>query len=164
MGLFVVRDCALRLVLLEFYPLMRHSLIWHHLASKMVEERFLSSEVRSSELDAGLSSKPTTSSSSKPFQALIEDYVFEGKHLKNFRRCFQFLIETKIGLPRPGEKGYAFAHSHMCFQFSLCSSFSYPPLHSLVTRLFQGCSWSTRPKCVADGRECHVDLNVCSRG
>ena len=32
-GLFVIRDCALRPVLLKLYPLTCHFLIWNHLAS-----------------------------------------------------------------------------------------------------------------------------------
>uniref|UniRef100_A0A7N2LYE7 Uncharacterized protein n=1 Tax=Quercus lobata TaxID=97700 RepID=A0A7N2LYE7_QUELO len=40
-------------------------------------------------------SKPSTSSSSKPFQALIKECVLEWKHLKNLRKHFQFSVETK---------------------------------------------------------------------
>jgi len=77
----VVQDYALRPVLLELYPLLRHFLIRHHLVSEMIEERFVGDEVRSSELDMSLlssddlvgikedmvTSKPSTSSLSKPF-------------------------------------------------------------------------------------------------
>lgn len=62
-----------------------------------------------------MTSKPSTSSLSKPFQALIEECVLERKHLKNFTKRLQFLIETKIHLPRPEEKACAFAHVHVCF-------------------------------------------------
>ena len=95
----------------------------------MVGERFVGSEVRSSELDMGLltrddpmgieedvmTSKPSTFSSSKPFQALTKECVLEGKHLKNFIKCFQFPNEMKISLPRPGEKACALSHGHVCF-------------------------------------------------
>ena len=60
-------------------------------------------------------SKQSTSSSSKPFQALIKECVLEGKHLKNLRKRFQFPIETKGCLPHLGEKACAFAHDHVCF-------------------------------------------------
>lgn len=64
----------------------------------MFGERFVGFEVRLSELDMGLStsddpmgieedmmtSKPSIFSSSKPFQALTEEGVSEGKHLKFF--------------------------------------------------------------------------------
>lgn len=78
-GFFVALDFACRPLLLELYPLIQY-----HLVSKMVEERVASSEVRSGELGTSLSfsndlvgmevdmvmSKPSTSSFSKPFQAL----------------------------------------------------------------------------------------------
>ena len=121
-GLFVSRECALRLVLLELYPLIHHSLIRYHLAKEMVEERL-------SELGMGLSSsndhvgieedvtmsKPPTSSLSKPFQALIKECVLEWKHLKNLRKHFQFSVETKVCLHHPGERACTFSHSHVCF-------------------------------------------------
>ena len=102
MGLFVSQECAFRPVLLQLYLLIHHSLIQHHLVSKKVEERVVVSKVRLSKLDTRLSSsndpvgmevdtvlsKPSTSSSSKPFQALIEECVLDGKHLKNFRKRF----------------------------------------------------------------------------
>lgn len=112
----MVRECALRPVLLEFYPLIRHSLIQPHLESEMAEERFVGSKVRLSKLGTRLSSsddpmgievdtvmsKPSTSSSSKT-------------HLKNFGKCFQFPIQTKIRLLHPSKKFCAFTHGHMCF-------------------------------------------------
>ena len=56
-GLFVSQEHAFRPVLLELYPLISHSLIQYHLVSKMVEERFVGSEVRLSELGIGSSSR-----------------------------------------------------------------------------------------------------------
>ncbi|KAL0010941.1 hypothetical protein SO802_006049 [Lithocarpus litseifolius] len=148
-GLFVVRDCALRSVLLKLYPLLRHFLIRHHLPSEMVEERFIGDEVRSSELDTSLSSsddpvdikedmvtsKPSTSSLSTPFQALIKECVLEEKHLKNLRKCFQFPTEMKMCLPRPGEKACAFAHGHVCFYEAdfLCGL--HFPIHPIIHEL-----------------------------
>jgi len=108
MGLFVSQECAFRPVLLELYLLIHHSLIQHHLVSKMVEERVVS-KVRLSKLDTRLSSsndpvgmevdtvlsKPSTSSSSKPFQALIEECVLEGKHLKILEKFFDSLLRRR---------------------------------------------------------------------
>lgn len=54
MGLFMSRFTAFRLVLLSLYPLIRHSLIKHHLEMTTVEYR--EDDVRSSELETGLSS------------------------------------------------------------------------------------------------------------
>ena len=108
----------------ELYPLIQF-----HLVSEMVKERVVSSEVRLSELDTRFSSsdnlvgmevdmvmsKTSTSSLCKPFQALIVECVLEGKHLKNFRKCFQLPTKMKIHLPHLGEKASAFAHDHVCF-------------------------------------------------
>ena len=119
MGLFVSRECAFRRVLLKLYPLIRHSLIQHHLLSEMAEEGVVGTEVRLSELDTGLSFsdnpvdmevdtvmfKPFTSFSLKPFQALIEECVLEGKHMKSFRKHFQFPTEMKIRPPLSRRKG-----------------------------------------------------------
>ena len=81
MGLFVSQECTFRRVLLKLYPLIQHSLVQHHLVSEMAEEGVVGTEVRSSELDTGLSfsdnpvgmevdivmSKPSTSFLLKPF-------------------------------------------------------------------------------------------------
>lgn len=98
-GLFMSRDCALRLVLLKVHPLICHSLIQYHLVSEMVEEMVMGVGIRSSELNMGLSSsdnpmgmevdttmsKPFSSSSKKPFHALVEKCVLEEKHMRRFR-------------------------------------------------------------------------------
>ena len=71
-GLFVSKESALRSVLLELYPLISHSLIQYHLASKMAKERFIGSEVRLCELG-------TRSSSRDPVG--IEEDVMMSNHL-----------------------------------------------------------------------------------
>ena len=95
LGLSASWVCALKPVLLELYPLIHQSFIWHHLNNEMVKERV---DVRSSELDRGLSSndnpigvevdtttsKPSSSSQPKPFHVLKE------KNIRRFRKRFQF--------------------------------------------------------------------------
>lgn len=107
--------CAVKLVLLELYPLIRQSFIWHHLNNEMVKERVY---VRSSELDKGLlsndnpigvgvdttTSKPSSSSQHKPFHALDENCVLKEKHIRRFKKRFQFSSKTNIHLSRPNEK------------------------------------------------------------
>lgn len=114
----------------------------------MVEERFVGDEVRLSELDTSLSSsddlvgikedmvmsKPSTSSSSKPFQALIEECILEEKHLKNLRKRFQFPTETKMYLPHPGEKACAFAHGHVCYEADFRCGLHFP-IHPFIHEL-----------------------------
>ena len=77
-GLFVTRDCALIPVLLYLYPLMCQSLTWYYLNNEMAKREI---DVKSSELGTWSSSsddpmgieedvttsKPSTSSLSKPF-------------------------------------------------------------------------------------------------
>ena len=95
-GLLLPRDCgAFRLVLTTLYPLIRHSLIAHHL--KMIAIEYRDTKVRSSELETYLSSssesldkdfeivvskplsssKPSSSSSLIPFHALSESCSLE---------------------------------------------------------------------------------------
>ena len=132
-GLFVPRDCgAFRLVLIGLYPLLCRSLIAHHL--EMTTKEYRDSNVRSSELETGLSSsgesfdknfeialskpplssKPSSSSkssssykvpsSSIPFLALSKSCILESSHLKSIYKRFQFPKDPSIRLPRPNEK------------------------------------------------------------
>ena len=57
------------------------------------------------------SSQPQHSSLSqfKPFHALIQNCVLKEKHIRKFKKRFQFLVETKVHLPHPNEKACAFA-------------------------------------------------------
>ena len=67
-GLFVPRDCgAFRLVLIGLYPLLCRSLIAHHL--EMTTKEYRDSNVRSSELETGLSS--SGESSDKNFEIAL---------------------------------------------------------------------------------------------
>ena len=137
-GLFVPLNCgAFRPVLIGLYPLLRHSLIAHHL--EMIAIEYRDSNVRSSELETGLlssgesfnkdfkiiMSKP--SSSSKPFSfskipsssilfhALSESCFLEMRHLKSIRKRFQFPEGVTIRLPRPNEKACTFAYGEVSF-------------------------------------------------
>lgn len=138
--------CALKLVLLELYPLIRQSFIWHHLNNEMVKERVY---VRSSELDKGLlsndnpigvgvdttTSKPSSSSQPKPFHALDENCVLKEKHIRRFKKRFQFSSKTNIHLSRPNEKDYAFAHTEVCFyEPSFLCGFHFP-IHPFILKL-----------------------------
>ena len=67
-GLFVPLNYgAFRLVLIGLYPLLHHSLIAHHLEMTAIEYR--DSDVRSSELETGLSS--SGKSSNKDFEIIM---------------------------------------------------------------------------------------------
>ncbi|KAL0001219.1 hypothetical protein SO802_015000 [Lithocarpus litseifolius] len=100
-SLFVPHDYgAFRLVLTSLFPLIRCSLIAYHL--EMTAIKYRDSDVRSSELETGLSSsgkstnkdfeivvskplsssKPSSSLSSIPFHAFSESCLLESRHLK----------------------------------------------------------------------------------
>ena len=89
---------ALKPILLSLYPLIRHSLIKHHLEMTTIEYR--EDDVRSSELEIGLSSnaeslckvvdiaasKLPLSSSLPPLHGLSEICSLKEKHLNGFRK------------------------------------------------------------------------------
>ena len=67
-GLFVPRDCgAFRPILTSLFPLICHSLIAHHL--EMTALKYRDSDVRSSELEIGLSS--SGESTNKDFEIVM---------------------------------------------------------------------------------------------
>ena len=128
LGLFLPQDYgAFRPVLNTLYPLIHHSLIANYLGMTAVEYR--DTDVRSSELDTGLSStsesmdkdfeivvlKPSSSSSSIPFHALSESCSSKQRHLKSIRKRFQFPKRVVRRLPCPNGKACSFAHSEVSF-------------------------------------------------
>ena len=146
-GLFVSHFTTFKPVLLTLYPLIRHSLIKHHLEMIALENR--EDNVRPSKLEIGLLSnakslckevdtavsKLPSSSSSTPLHALFEFCSLRGKHLKGFRKRFQFLKGTIIRLPRSSEKACSFAHGEVCFYkaTSLCGLRF--PIHPFIMQL-----------------------------
>ena len=94
----------------------------------------MSSEVRSSGLEANLSSnigiggvktdtaisvplssRLSVSVSPRPFHALQEKCSLREDTILRFKDRFQFPDETRVRLPRRGEKSCAFAHGEICF-------------------------------------------------
>lgn len=124
-GAFVSEGSALGLVLANLSPLLHQSLDWF----KSV--RAMSTEVRSNELDTGLSSNDkavevnTAISASPSLNPLSSSptvlRVFHAQKevcsldmLFRFRDRFQISDETKIRLPRPGEKACVFNPRDVC--------------------------------------------------
>jgi len=99
-GLFVSCFIALKPILFSLYPLICHSLIKHNL--EMVTIEYKEDDVRSNELETGLSSnaeslckvvdtaasKMPSSSSSSPLHALSEICSLKETHLNGFRKRF----------------------------------------------------------------------------
>ena len=125
---FVPSGSNLGFVVADLHHLLHQSLNWF---KEMVGEREVVSEVRSSELETGLSSSddpveaegdiaafgPSLSERRKirPFQALKEECALDANTLFRFRDRYQFPEEVKIRLPREGEKACAFLPGEVCF-------------------------------------------------
>ena len=135
------RFTILKPILLSLYPLIRHSLIKLHLEMTTIEYR--EDDVRSSELETGLSSnveslckvvdtttlKLPSSFSSPPLHAFSEICSLKEKHLNRFRKRFQFLKGTSIYLPRSSEKACSFCPQRSVLlrsRFPVWPSFSQP--------------------------------------
>ena len=159
-GLFVPRDCgAFRLVLTSLFPLIRRSLITHHL--EMIAIEYRDSDVRSSELETSLSSsgestgkdfeivvskppssskpfsssKPSSSSSSIPFHAFSKSCLLESRHLKSIRKRFQFPEGVVIRLPCSNEKACNFAHGKVSFYEATFLCGLCFPVHPFIMQL-----------------------------
>ena len=93
----------------------------------MASIEYRADDVRSSELEMGLSSNAkslskvvdTTASklpsSSRLLHALSKSCSLKESHLKGFRKRFKFPKGTSTRLPRLGEKACNFAHGEVCF-------------------------------------------------
>ena len=61
--------------------------------------------------------------------------VLKEKHIRRFRKRFQFPEGTIVCLPRPNEKAYALAHSEMCFcEASFLCGLRFP-IHPFIMEL-----------------------------
>ena len=162
-GLFFPHCCAaFRSVLVTFYPLIWRSLIKYHLEMAVVEEGDF--EVRSSELETGLSSNYefeelgvdiavskllktpnlTSSSSSPPFHALFESCCLKTTQLKSIRKRFQFPRGTVARLPHPNEKACNFPHDKVCFYEAAFSCGLCFPIHPFIMSLLSALNHALR--------------------
>ena len=157
-GLFVPRNCgAFKPVLIGLYPLLRRSLVAHHLEMTTIEYR--DSDVKSSKLKTSLSSsgessdkdfeivvsKPSSSSkpfssskipsSSIPFLALSKSCLLKMSHLKSIHKKFQFPKGVSIRLPRPNEKACTFAHDKVSFYEATYSCGLHFSIHPFIMQL-----------------------------
>lgn len=131
---FALGDSSLNLVLGDLNPLLCQSLGWFESVQGVLIRENIGSEVRSSDLEASLSSSavtsgvetdivvsvpsssfPSVSASSRSFHVLKEECSLREDTFIRFRDRFQFPEETRVRLPRKGEKSCAFAHGEVCF-------------------------------------------------
>ena len=137
-GDFVLSDNSLGLMFNNLFPLLRQSLDWFRCVQESLRRENMDSDVRLGDLETGLSSSagmaeaemdtatsmpssvssssyPFVSNTSRPFHALKEKCSLKGDTFKRFRDRFQFPEETRVHLPRKGEKSCAFTHGEVCF-------------------------------------------------
>ena len=132
-GDFVLSDSSLGLVSGNLYPLLHQSLDWFRCVRESLKRENMDFEVRSGDLETGLSSSadtvgaemdittfvpsslpssshPSIFATSRPFHAFKEECSLKGDTFSRFRDRFWFPKETRVCLSRKGEKSCAFAH------------------------------------------------------
>ena len=140
---FVLGGSSLGLVLGNLYPLLCQSSAWFKFVRGVLRRESMGSQVRLSDLETGLSSSvgtvgaetdtatsvpssipssshPFVSTTPRAFHALKEKCSLKVDTFSRFRDRFQFPKETRVRLPRKGEKACAFAHGEVCF-YEVCS-------------------------------------------
>ena len=78
------------------------------------------------------SSRSSVPTSPRPFHSFQEECSLNEDTFSRFKDRFQFPEETRVRLPKRGEKSYAFAHREICFYEAsfLCSlRFPRPSIH-----------------------------------
>ena len=78
--------------------------------------------------------KLPSSFSSTPLHALFESCSLKGKHLKGFRKRFQFPKGTITRLPHSGEKAWTFAHGEVCFYEAAFLCGLHFPIHQFIMK------------------------------
>ena len=118
----------------------------------------MGSEVRSSDLETGLSSsagtagaktdtttsvpsseplssRPSVPATPRPFHTPKEKCSLKVDSFSKFRDRFQFPTETRVRLPRKGEKSCAFANGEVCFYEAAFSCSLKFPIHLFIMEL-----------------------------
>ena len=135
---FVLGDSGLGLMLGNLCPLLRQSLNWFGCVQESLRRENMDSGVRSGDLETNLSSSASTigaktdtatsipssvpssshpfiSNTSQPFHTLKEECSLKRDTFRRFKDKFQFPDETRVHLPRKGEKSCAFAQGEVYF-------------------------------------------------
>ena len=142
----------------SLYLLLYQSLAWFRSTRGVLRRETIGSEIRLSDLKTNLSSSaspigagtdtatsipsslpsfshPSTSDTSRPFHALKEECSLKGDTFRRFRVRFQFPNETRVHLPRRGEKSCAFAHGEVCFYEAVFLCGLIFPIHPFIMEL-----------------------------
>ena len=140
---FVFEGSSLGIVLGDFLSLLCQSIDWFE---GLVSERRAMSEVRSSELETGLSSsddpvevgEDTTVSiprKVRAFSALGEEYSLDAEILSRFSHRFQFPERVRVRLPRTKERACHFLPREVCFYEAAFLSGLRFPIHPFIMEL-----------------------------
>ena len=155
---FVIGDSGIGLVLGDLYPLLHQSPAWFKSMHGVLRRESMGSELRSSDLERGLSSSvgmagvgvdtttsvpssaplsshPLASATSHPFHALKEKCTLKANVFSKFKDRFQFPNEIRVHLPRKGEKACAFAYGKVCFYKAAFSCDLKFPIHLFIMEL-----------------------------
>ena len=142
----------------SLYLLLYQSLAWFRSTRGVLRRETIGSEIRLSDLKTNLSSSasligagtdtaisipsslpsfshPSTSDTSRPFHALKEECSLKRDTFRRFRVRFQFPNETRVHLPRRGEKSCAFAHGEVCFYEAVFLCGLIFPIHPFIMEL-----------------------------
>ena len=138
--------------------MLRQSLDWFRCVWESLRRENTDSEVRSGDLEIGLSSSagtaraetdiatsmpssipssshPSIFDTSQPFNTLKEEWSLKGDTFRRFRDRFQLPKETRVRLPKKGKKSYAFAHGEVCFyEAALLCGLRFP-IHPFIMEL-----------------------------
>ena len=120
---YVFRDSSLSVVLADLYPLLYQSVDWFE---ELVDKQRVMLEVRSSDLDMGLSSSddPVEVEEDtmvagprevKAFSTHGEECGLDVETFSRFRDRFQFPKRVRIHCPHKGEQAYHFSLGEVCF-------------------------------------------------
>ena len=120
---FVFEGSSLSVALVDLVPLLCQSIDWF---KGIVGEWGAMSEVRSSELETGLSSSDSPVEMEedtavsiprevRAFQALREACGLDDETLSRFRDRFQFPKRVRVHLPQGEERAYHFSPGEVCF-------------------------------------------------
>ena len=121
LGIFFFEGSGLGVALGKLFPVLSQSINWFE---GLVGERERMSEVRSCELETGLSSsddsvKGDTAVSTlrevRAFHALEEACGLDGDTLSRFKDSFQFPNRVRVHLSREEERAYHFFPREVCF-------------------------------------------------
>ncbi|KAM4109597.1 hypothetical protein ACJW30_03G131800 [Castanea mollissima] len=140
-GNFAFKGSGLGVVLGELSPMLCQSINWFE---SLVSKRRVMSEVRSSELETGLSSSndpvegDTTVSvpgEVRAFHALGEMCGLDGEMLSRFKDRFQFPNRDRVRLPHEEERACHFSPGEVCFYEAAFLSGLRFPVHPFIMEL-----------------------------